>query len=283
VQARPLNNLDKLQMVMGAQLLRLHDAAEEVLSMPDALVSNMHLRIHTKENPTLSPGHRERHITERIGWLRAAVLGANDGIVSTASLVLGVAAAKSTHSSIMVAGMAGLVAGAMSMAAGEYVSVHSQADTENAELEREQEELRSDGDSEHKELAAIYVARGLSPGLADQVAEQLMAHDAIGAHARDELGITQTLSARPIQAAFVSAGSFAVGAALPLLVAYLAGGSTLIPLVAGSALAFLAVLGGLAAHVGGAHIRVGAVRVLFWGALAMALTAGVGAVFGTTV
>lgn len=226
---------------------------------------------------------RERHRTERIGWLRAAVLGANDGIVSTASLVLGVAAAHSTHSGVMVAGIAGLVAGAMSMAAGEYVSVHSQADTEGAELARERVELATDGEAEHRELTAIYVARGLNPELAVQVAEQLMAHDAIGAHARDELGITQTLSARPVQAALVSACSFAVGAALPLLVAAVAGQAHLIPLVAGTSLAFLATLGGVAAHVGGAEVKVGAFRVLFWGALAMALTAGVGALFGTVV
>lgn len=183
----------------------------------------------------------------------------------------------------MVAGIAGLVAGAMSMAAGEYVSVHSQADTEGAELARERTELSTDGESEHKELAAIYVARGLDPELAVRVAEQLMAHDAIGAHARDELGITDTLSARPIQAALVSASSFAVGAALPLLVAPILAETRLIPLVAATSLAFLAILGGLAARVGGANVKVGAIRVLFWGALAMALTAGVGAVFGTAV
>lgn len=227
--------------------------------------------------------HGENHFTGRIGWLRAAVLGANDGIVSTASLLLGVAAAHSSHSDIMVAGTAGLVAGAMSMAAGEYVSVYSQADTERAELAREQAELNQEGDSEHKELTAIYVARGLDPELAVKVAEQLMAHDAIGAHARDELGITDTLSARPIQAALVSAGSFAVGAALPLLVSAVVAEAHLILLVAGTSLAFLAILGGLAARVGGANVKVGAMRVLFWGALAMALTAGVGAVFGTAV
>jgi VIT1/CCC1 family predicted Fe2+/Mn2+ transporter len=225
--------------------------------------------------------HQERHLTGRISWLRAAVLGANDGIVSTASLVLGVAAAHSTHSNILVAGVAGLVAGAMSMAAGEYVSVHSQADTEQAELARERVELKTDDESEHKELTAIYVARGLDPSLAKQVAEQLMAHDAIGAHALDELGISETLSARPIQAALVSAGSFAVGAALPLLVTVIASEARLIPLVSGTSLAFLALLGGVAARVGGAGVTVGAIRVLFWGALAMALTAGVGALFGT--
>jgi len=227
--------------------------------------------------------HGERHFTGRIGWLRAAVLGANDGIVSTASLVLGVAAADSTHSSVMVAGIAGLVAGAMSMAAGEYVSVHSQADTEGAELRRELAELETDSEAEHQELAAIYIARGLRPELAEQVAVQLMAHDSIGAHARDELGITDTLSARPVQAAVVSAGSFAIGAALPLLVAALAPEPRLIPFVAATSLAFLAVLGGLAAHVGGAPKGPGALRVLFWGAIAMAITAGVGALFGAVV
>ena len=225
--------------------------------------------------------HRERHRTERIGWLRAAVLGANDGIVSTASLVLGVAAAHATHSNVLVAGVAGLVAGAMSMAAGEYVSVHSQADTEQAELARERTELKADDQGEHKELTAIYVGRGLDPALAKQVAEQLMAHDAIGAHARDELGISETLSARPIQAALASAGSFAVGAAMPLLVTALVPEASLIPLVSGTSLVFLALLGGLAARVGGARVTVGAMRVTFWGALAMGLTAGVGALFGT--
>ena len=225
--------------------------------------------------------HKERHLTERIGWLRAAVLGANDGIVSTASLVLGVAAAHSTHTDVLVAGVAGLVAGSMSMAAGEYVSVHSQADTEHADLARERAELATDSESEHEELAAIYVARGLDPALAKQVAVQLMAHDAIGAHARDELGISEAFSARPIQAAVVSAGSFAAGAVLPLLVAAVAPDGGLIPLVSSTCLVFLALLGGAAARAGGASQVVGAVRVLFWGALAMALTAGVGAVFGT--
>lgn len=225
--------------------------------------------------------HRELHVTERIGWLRAAVLGANDGIVSTASLVLGVAAAHSTHSSVLVAGIAGLVAGAMSMAAGEYVSVHSQADTERAELVREREELEADIESEHKELEAIYVARGLDPSLAEQVARQLMDHDAIGAHARDELGISETFSARPIQAALASAASFALGAALPLLVTAIVPETVLMPLVSMTSLVSLALLGGVAARAGGARVAVGAIRVLFWGALAMALTAGVGALFGT--
>jgi vacuolar iron transporter family protein len=226
-------------------------------------------------------GNKERHRTGRIGWLRAAVLGANDGILSTSSLVLGVAAAHATHSNVLVAGVAGLVAGAMSMAAGEYVSVHSQADTEQAALKLERAELKADSVGEHKELTAIYVARGLDPSLAKQVARQLMAHDALGAHARDELGISETLRARPLQAALASAGSFAVGGAMPLLVTVIAPAAGLIPLVAGTSLVFLAILGGLAARAGGAGVAVGAIRVTFWGALAMALTAGVGALFGT--
>jgi VIT1/CCC1 family predicted Fe2+/Mn2+ transporter len=225
----------------------------------------------------------ERHRGERIGWLRAAVLGANDGILSTSSLVLGVAAAHATHSSIVVAAVAGLVAGAMSMAAGEYVSVHSQADTEKADLNLERTELKTDNKGEHKELAAIYVRRGLDAALAKQVAEQLMAHDALGAHARDELGISPALKARPLQAAWASAASFAVGAAMPLVVSIVAPSSVLIPLVAGTSLVFLAILGGLAAQAGGANVRLGAIRVTFWGALAMAATAGVGALFGTSV
>ncbi len=226
-------------------------------------------------------GHLERHRTGRIGWLRAAVLGANDGIVSTSSLVLGVAAANATHTNVLVAGVAGLVAGAMSMAAGEYVSVHSQADTERAELERERAELKADDKGERRELTAIYVGRGLDPALARQVADQLMAHDALGAHARDELGISETLRARPIQAALASAGSFAVGAALPLAVTALAPAAGLIPVVSGTSLVFLALLGGVAARAGGAGVLRGAVRVTFWGALAMAITAGVGSLFGT--
>jgi VIT1/CCC1 family predicted Fe2+/Mn2+ transporter len=225
----------------------------------------------------------EMHKSGRVGWLRASVLGANDGILSTSSLVLGVAAAHATHGSIVIAGVAGLVAGAMSMAAGEYVSVHSQADTEHADLALERTELRTDPAGEHKELAAIYVGRGLSHALATEVAKQLMAHDALGAHARDELGITETLRARPIQAALASAASFAVGAALPLFVTVAAPPSALIVLVAASSLAFLALLGGVAARVGGAGVMIGAVRVTFWGALAMAATAGVGALFGTIV
>jgi VIT1/CCC1 family predicted Fe2+/Mn2+ transporter len=224
---------------------------------------------------------RERHRTGRVGWLRAAVLGANDGILSTASLVLGVAAAHGTHSNVVVAGIAGLVAGAMSMAAGEYVSVHSQADTEQADLKLERKEIKADDKGEHKELAAIYVARGLDPSLAKQVAQQLMTHDALGAHARDELGISKTLSARPLQAALASAGSFAIGAVMPLAVTAITPEAGLIPIVSGSSLLFLALLGGLAARAGGAGVTLGAMRVTFWGALAMALTAGVGALFGT--
>ena len=227
--------------------------------------------------------HIERHRTERIGWLRAAVLGANDGIVSTASLVLGVAAANATHGNVIVAGIAGLVAGAMSMAAGEYVSVRSQADSEQAALNLERGELKADSQGEQRELTAIYVGRGLDPVLAKQVAEQLMAHDALGAHARDELGISETLSARPIQAAFTSAASFAVGAAMPLLPVALAPVSSLIPVVSGTSLVFLAILGGLAARVGGASVTIGTMRVTFWGALAMMLTAGVGKLFGAVV
>jgi VIT1/CCC1 family predicted Fe2+/Mn2+ transporter len=225
--------------------------------------------------------HKERHRTERVGWLRAAVLGANDGILSTASLVLGVAAAHATRSNVLVAGVAGLVAGSMSMAAGEYVSVHSQADTERADLDLERMELKKDDKGEHKELTAIYVSRGLEPSLAKQVADQLMLHDALGAHARDELGISEVLSARPIQAALASAASFAVGAALPLVVTAVSPNGLLIPLVSSTSLIFLGLLGALAARVGGAGIFVGAIRVTFWGAIAMAMTAGVGALFGT--
>ena len=224
--------------------------------------------------------HLERHRTERIGWLRAAVLGANDGIVSTASLMVGVAAASASHGSILMTGVAGLVAGAMSMAAGEYVSVHSQADTESAELALEQTELETDPAAEHRELTAIYVGRGLKPALAQQVAEQLMASDALGTHARDELGISTTLSAKPVQAALASAASFAVGAALPLGVTLLAPERGLIFWVSGTSLVFLAGLGVLAARAGGANAVTGARRVTFWGALAMAITAGVGALFG---
>jgi len=224
--------------------------------------------------------HSESHRTHRIGWLRAAVLGANDGIVSTASLIVGVAAADSGRSSVMVAGLAGLVAGAMSMAAGEYVSVSSQSDTENADLEREHLELASDGEHEHAELAAIYVCRGLETGLANEVATQLMARDALGAHARDELGISESLSARPVQAAFASAGTFAVGAALPLVLVLFVPLSALVWTVSLSSLVFLALLGALAARAGGSAVWISVARVTFWGALAMALTAGVGALFG---
>jgi VIT1/CCC1 family predicted Fe2+/Mn2+ transporter len=225
---------------------------------------------------------REQHRMERIGWLRAAVLGANDGILSTASLLLGVATSHASHANILVAGVAGLVAGAMSMAAGEYVSAHSQADTEHADLELERAELKADNRGEHAELAAIYVARGLEPALAKQVADQLMARDALGAHARDELGISDASAARPVQAALASAGSFGVGAAMPLLVSVFAPESSLIALVGGTSLLCLTLLGALAARAGGAGVIIGAMRVAFWGALAMAVTAGVGALVGTS-
>lgn len=227
--------------------------------------------------------HAERHRNERIGWLRAAVLGANDGIVSTASLVIGVAAANASHASILLTGIAGLVAGAMSMAAGEYVSVHSQADTEAADIARERAELAADPAAETAELTAIYLQRGLEPGIAQQVANQLMKHDATGAHARDELGISEAMVARPVQAALYSAASFAVGAALPLAVTALAPGRGLIAWVTATSLLFLSALGATAARVGGARAIVGARRVTFWGALAMAVTAGVGSLFGAAV
>lgn len=227
--------------------------------------------------------HAERHRTDTIGWLRAAVLGANDGIVSTASLVVGVAAAGAASETILMTGVAGLVAGAMSMAAGEYVSVHSQADTEQADLSRERAELEQEPAAELRELTAIYVARGLEPALAHQVAEQLTAHDALGAHARDELGISESFSARPVQAALASAASFAVGAALPLAVSALVSREPLILAVSGLSLVFLAALGSVAAKVGGAGVWIGAWRVTFWGALAMASTAGVGALFDAAV
>ncbi|WP_227510316.1 VIT1/CCC1 transporter family protein [Marinobacter alkaliphilus] len=227
--------------------------------------------------------HAERHRTERIGWLRAAVLGANDGIVSTASLVLGVAAAGADSKAVLVAGVAGLVAGAMSMAAGEYVSVSSQSDTERADLARESGELVSEPEQEQAELAEIYVRRGLDPELASTVAIQLMKHDALGAHARDELGISEVSTARPIQAAFASAGTFSVGAALPLLIVLLLPSHLLMWAVPSSSLLFLALLGSLAARTGGAPVLVAASRVTFWGALAMALTAGIGALFGVTI
>jgi VIT1/CCC1 family predicted Fe2+/Mn2+ transporter len=224
--------------------------------------------------------HSEFHRSHRIGWLRAAVLGANDGIVSTASLVIGVAAAGASHDTILITGVAGLVSGAMSMAAGEYVSVSSQADTEAADLARERLELATDHDSELKELTGIYVDRGLTPDLAQLVAVQLTEHDALGAHARDELGIIETMNARPVQAALASAGTFAVGAALPLLVTFFASESSTVTYVAGMSLAFLAALGALAAKAGGANVWIGTARVTFWGALAMLATAGVGSLFG---
>jgi VIT1/CCC1 family predicted Fe2+/Mn2+ transporter len=227
--------------------------------------------------------HAELHRTERIGWLRAAVLGANDGIVSTASLVLGVAAAGAEARAILVAGVAGLVAGAMSMAAGEYVSVSSQSDTENADRAREESELADDPEHEYAELSRIYRERGLSPDLADQVATQLTAHDALGAHLRDELGFSATTAARPVQAALASAGTFAVGAVLPLLVVLIAPAGLRVWAVAASALVFLAVLGSVAARAGGASVRTAAIRVTFWGALAMAITAAIGSLFGVAV
>lgn len=225
----------------------------------------------------------EKHFSGRIGWLRAAVLGANDGIVSTSSLIMGVAAADATRGSVLIAGVAGLVAGAMSMAAGEYVSVSSQADTEKADLFRERLELEANPDFEHQELASIYIERGLDASLAHQVAQQLMQHDSLGAHARDELGLSEIHSARPVQAAFASAGTFAIGASLPLLAVILAPSSFTMSVVAGSSLAFLAILGCLAAYAGGAKIVVSAARVTIWGALAMALTTAIGRLFGAVV
>ncbi len=227
--------------------------------------------------------HFERHLVARIGWLRAAILGANDGIVSTASLVMGVAAANAARGGILLAGVAGLVAGAMSMAAGEYVSVSSQADTEAAELAREQKELRTDPVAEENELTGIYVKRGLETGLARQVARQLMAKDALGAHARDELGISEISVARPIQAALASAASFSVGAILPLVAVILSPASLLLPIVAMTSLVYLAALGAAGARIGGAALWPAIIRVAFWGALAMALTAGIGSLFGVSV
>jgi vacuolar iron transporter family protein len=224
--------------------------------------------------------HPETHRTERVGWLRAAVLGANDGIVSTASLIIGVASAHASRSAVLVAGVAGLVAGAMSMAAGEYVSVSSQADTERADLERERRELATEPEAEHAELVKIYMSRGMDRTLAEQVATQLMHHDALGVHAREELGITETLRARPLQAAVASAASFAAGAAAPLLSGVLSPARFLEAIVAGASLVLLALLGGLAARVGGARVWVGAARVTLWSALAMAVTAAAGTLFG---
>ncbi len=224
--------------------------------------------------------HLERHNMDSIGWLRAAVLGANDGIVSTASLILGVAASHASHASILVAGVAGLVAGAMSMATGEYVSVQSQADAEQAELAKERIELRENPRDEHRELAAIYIARGLDAALAKQVATELMAHDALTAHARDELGMSERMSARPLQAALSSALAFGIGAALPLLVVMLTPNQYLVPAIALASLASLALLGGWAAKVGGARIGKGVVRVTFWSALSMTVAAAIGSLFG---
>lgn len=228
----------------------------------------------------MRPRHHENHFTQRIGWLRAAVLGANDGIISTASLILGVAAAHASRESILTAGVASLVAGAMSMAAGEYVSVSSQSDMEEAETETERKELESNSAAEHKELANIYAKRGLTPHLANEVATQLMAHDALDAHLRDELGISETLKARPLQAASASAITYAVGAALPLLSLFVATPSSVTIVVPLVSLIVLTLLGGLAASAGGASVVKGALRVLFWGAIAMAVTAGLGSLFG---
>jgi VIT1/CCC1 family predicted Fe2+/Mn2+ transporter len=227
--------------------------------------------------------HRESHRTLRIGWLRAAVLGANDGVVSTASLLVGVAAAHASHSSLLLAGVAALVAGAMSMAAGEYVSVSSQSDTEKADLAREKAELLAQPEHEHQELAAIYVKRGLTQQLAKEVAQQLMEHDDLGAHARDELGINEMTTAKPVQAAFTSALTFSAGAALPLLAAMISPASLVVPIVAGTSLVVLTALGVISAKTGGAPVIKATLRVVFWGVLAMALTAAVGKLFGTVV
>ena len=229
------------------------------------------------------PIHRENHLVSRIGWLRAAVLGANDGVLSTASLIVGVAAAAARPADVLIAGVAGLVAGSMSMAAGEYVSVSSQSDTEKADLAREKAELRADPKAEYAELAGIYVRRGLDPQLARQVAEQLMAKDALAAHTRDELGISEVSTARPIQAALTSAASFAIGAALPLAAVLLAPAGSLVPVVSAASLVFLALLGAVGARAGGANMWKAMARVAFWGAVAMAVTAGIGAAFGTVV
>ncbi|GBE09731.1 VIT family protein [bacterium BMS3Bbin12] len=224
--------------------------------------------------------HPEKHFSGRIGWLRAAVLGANDGIISTASLIMGVAAADVTPGYVLTAGVAGLVAGAMSMAAGEYVSVSSQADTEKADLDRERRELAANPESEHRELARIYVKRGLEPALADEVAKQLMEHDSLAAHARDELGLSEIHSARPVQAALTSAAAFSIGASMPILATLFSPPAFMMPAVAASSLVFLVILGGLAGYAGGAKIATSASRVVFWGALAMAITTGVGRIIG---
>ena len=227
--------------------------------------------------------HNEMHKSHRVGWLRAAVLGANDGIVSTSSLLIGVAAAESDHNAVLIAGVAGLIAGALSMAAGEYVSVHSQADTEKADLELEKKHLEEEPEFELHELTEIYIERGLDPDLAQQVAKQLMEHDALAAHARDELGITETSTARPVQAAVFSAVSFSVGAALPLAAAWLTPHASVIPVIGVASLFFLVILGAVAANAGGASMLKGSLRVLFWGAAAMIATALVGKLFGTAV
>jgi VIT1/CCC1 family predicted Fe2+/Mn2+ transporter len=231
----------------------------------------------------MTPRHRERHRLKRVGWLRAAVLGANDGIVSTASLLVGVAAAGANHASLLTAGIAGAVAGAMSMAAGEYVSVSSQADSEHADLARERQELATDDAGERRELMGIYMGRGLNQDLAKQVADELMAHDALGSHARDELGITDLSLARPLQAAAASAASFACGALLPLVVTALVSVPAALVAIPATALVFLAMLGAVAARAGGAAVGAAALRVTFWGALAMAATAGIGELFGTII
>jgi len=231
----------------------------------------------------MSRVHKESHLVERIGWLRAAVLGANDGIISTASLILGMASAAASQGNVLLAGVAGLVAGAMSMAAGEYVSVSSQSDTEHADLARESRELVDDPEFEKEELAQVYVARGVSVRLARQVANQLMAKDALSAHARDELGISQISTARPVQAALASAATFSVGAAAPLALVLVSPSNWLIPVVSVGSMAFLALLGVIGARTGGAEVLKPTLRVTFWGALAMALTAAIGAIFGTVV
>lgn len=227
--------------------------------------------------------HRENHFVDRIGWLRAAVLGANDGIISTASLIVGVAAAATTQGEVLIAGIAGLVAGAMSMAAGEYVSVSSQSDTERADLARERKELSESPEFELDELAAIYVERGVDRALARQVAEQLTAKDALTAHARDELGISEITTARPVQAALTSAATFSAGAAMPLLMVIVSPTAALVPIVSAASLGFLAVLGAIGAKAGGSNVLRATIRVTFWGALAMAITAGIGKLFGTVV
>ncbi|WP_061162656.1 VIT1/CCC1 transporter family protein [Caballeronia temeraria] len=230
----------------------------------------------------MTRGHRESHKIKSIGWLRAAVLGANDGIISTASLIIGVASAHASHGNLLLTGVAGLIAGAMSMATGEYVSVSSQADTERAALAEEKAELENDGPHEHRELAAIYERRGLERGLADEVAHALMAHDALGAHARDELGITEITTAKPLQAALSSASSFAVGASLPLVVTTISPDRWTVPAIAGTSLLFLATLGGLAARAGGAPLMPGMLRVMFWSALSMGVASGIGNLLGAT-